>query len=71
MENHSTALLLSGFLFAILTTIVCVYPYYRIIRRTGHSGWWVLTMALPVGNVIMLWVFAFVRWPAVDDKQAR
>ena len=53
---------------AVLVAIV-VYPYVRIVRRTGHSGWWILTMFVPVLNFIMLWVFAFARWPATDDRQ--
>lgn len=68
MEHHySTARLL--IMLAILAA--CIYPYIRIVRRTGHSGWWVLTMAVPVLNFIMLWVFAFARWPAVDDERSR
>ncbi|VXB51231.1 Membrane protein (fragment) [Burkholderia sp. 8Y] len=29
--------------FCVLT----IYPYVRIIKRTGHSGWWVLTGLCP------------------------
>ncbi|MGU7779114.1 hypothetical protein [Burkholderia sp. PU8-34] len=49
--------------------VICIYPYVRIVRRTGHSGWWVLTMIVPLLNIIMLWVFAFARWPIVDDRR--
>jgi hypothetical protein len=41
----------------------------RIIRRTGHSGWWLLAGLIPVLNLIMLWVFAFARWPAIDGNR--
>ncbi|MDR5731007.1 hypothetical protein QCE47_01415 [Caballeronia sp. LZ025] len=45
------------------------YPYVRIIQRTGHSGWWLLAGLIPVLNLIMLWVFAFARWPAIDGDR--
>ncbi|NTY39878.1 MULTISPECIES: hypothetical protein [Burkholderia cepacia complex] len=56
-------------LVSLVLVAVVVYPYVRIVRRTGHSGWWILTMFVPILNFIMLWVFAFARWPAVDDQQ--
>ncbi|MGG5540294.1 hypothetical protein P4G95_21450 [Burkholderia vietnamiensis] len=56
-------------LVALVLVAIVVYPYVRIVRRTGHSGWWILTMFVPVLNFIMLWVFSFARWPATDDRQ--
>ncbi|AZQ55778.1 hypothetical protein [Burkholderia cenocepacia] len=56
-------------LVSLVLVAIVVYPYVRIVRRTGHSGWWILTMFVPVLNFIMLWVFAFARWPTVDDRQ--
>ncbi|WP_176017091.1 hypothetical protein [Burkholderia sp. BCC0398] len=56
-------------LVSLVLVAIVVYPYVRIVRRTGLSGWWILTMFVPVLNFVMLWVFAFARWPAVDDRQ--
>jgi hypothetical protein len=39
------------------------WMYWRIIRRTGHSGWWVLMAFVPLGNLIALAFFAFTEWP--------
>ncbi|UVE58113.1 DUF805 domain-containing protein [Burkholderia sp. EMB26] len=64
--DHFTAWQL---LISLVLVAIVVYPYVRIVRRTGHSGWWILTMFVPVLNFIMLWVFAFARWPAVGDRQ--
>ncbi|WP_431824629.1 hypothetical protein [Burkholderia sp. F1] len=66
MHHFSTLNLLA----ALVVFAACFYPYVRIVRRTGHSGWWVLTMIVPILNFVMLWVFAFVRWPAVDDQRS-
>ncbi|KIP13033.1 putative membrane protein [Burkholderia sp. MSHR3999] len=34
--HHFSALKL---LVALVVFVVCIYPYVRIVRRTGHSGW--------------------------------
>ncbi|WP_061133150.1 hypothetical protein [Caballeronia fortuita] len=56
-------------LLVVLIAIVTIYPYVRIIQRTGHSGWWILAGLVPLLNLAMLWAFAFVRWPAIDDRR--
>ena len=40
-----------------------VAVFGRIVNRAGYSRWWLLTMVVPVLNMIMLWVFAFASWP--------
>jgi hypothetical protein len=47
-------------LFILSTYIV---PTWRIVSKAGYSGAWSLLSFIPVLNVIMLWVFAFSRWP--------
>jgi hypothetical protein len=39
----------------------------RVLRRAGYSPWWVLLMLVPLVNLVALWVFAYARWPAVDE----
>ena len=48
--------------------VLSVFPIFRIVSRTGHSGWWSLLAFIPGLNWIFVWVFAFVRWPAVDRQ---
>lgn len=55
-----------SWLIILVVTLAMFYPYIRILRRTGHSGWWVLVMFVPLVNMIMIWVFAFAKWPTVD-----
>ena len=38
----------------------------RIARRTGFSGWWTLLLVIPLANIIVIWRFSKVRWPAFD-----
>jgi predicted ABC-type exoprotein transport system permease subunit len=57
--------------FLSLAFIVALYalvaaPVAEILRRTGFSRWWCLVVFLPPLNLVMLWVFANKRWPAVD-----
>ncbi len=50
--------------FALLVwAFVAVFG--RILNRAGYSRWWLLTMVVPVLNLIMLWVFAFASWPVM------
>jgi len=51
----------------IVLTLLLV-PVGRILRRTGHSQWWCLIAWIPLVNLVALWVFAFVDWPAVGKK---
>ena len=44
--------------------IFVIYAYVRIIQKAGYSGWWVLMAIVPIGNLIMLGLFAFKEWPA-------
>jgi hypothetical protein len=41
-------------------------PVANIVHRAGHSRWWTILAFVPFVNLIMLWVFAFVRWPNVS-----
>lgn len=53
-------------LVVIMILTIFGIPMARIIRRTGHSRWWVIAFFLPVANIIALWTLAFVRWPTTD-----
>jgi hypothetical protein len=55
-----------GLIVALVFTVIMIVPYVMIIRKAGYSGWWVLTLFVPIVNLIMLWVFALARWPVED-----
>jgi len=42
--------------------IVIIVPIVKVLKRTGHSPAWAILFAIPVVNVIALWVFAFKPW---------
>jgi hypothetical protein len=45
-----------------------IIPYWRVVRRAGFSGAWSLFHFVPLVGLVLLWVFAFIPWPAVEDK---
>jgi hypothetical protein len=47
---------------------ILIIPFAKIMSRAGWSGWMALLFPIPIVGVILLWSFAFSRWPALDDK---
>jgi len=43
----------------------------RVLRRAGLSAWWALLVLVPLVNLAALWVFAWMRWPAIDRDPRR
>ncbi len=35
----------------------------RILAKAGLHQGWVFCLLIPVVNIIMIWIFAFSRWP--------
>lgn len=65
-----------GFTDAQMLTLIAVYAvvavvsiavYLTIIRKAGYSGWWILTIFIPVVNLVMIAVFAFSEWPVTRE----
>ena len=54
-------------IIAVLFAITVV-PFIRIFQKAGRTGWWAVLMFIPVINVILLWIFAFSKWPALDQR---
>jgi hypothetical protein len=38
------------------------------VRKAGFSGWWVALSLIPVIGIILLWLFAFAKWPAQPER---
>lgn len=51
--------------------LLFVWLSYRVFRKSGRSGWWGLLMVIPVVNLVMVWVFAFMRWPVLDPPETK
>ena len=59
-------------LIAIVVLVLLIWAFVavfgRIVNRAGYSRWWLLTLVIPVLNLIMLWVFAFASWPTARPR---
>jgi hypothetical protein len=56
-------------LLALAALAIPILMAARVLRRAGFSRWWALLVLVPVVILIGLWLFAFVRWPAVDSDR--
>jgi hypothetical protein len=54
----------------VLYFVVLGVPLMQVIHKAGYSRAWVLVLLIPLVNVVMLWVFAFSRWPALNAPPA-
>ena len=43
-----------------------VWLWGRIASKAGFPRPWGLIALVPLVNIIVLWIFAFARWPSVD-----
>jgi len=39
-----------------------------ILRKAGFSSWWSLCFFIPVVNILLVWLFAFIEWPVENNK---
>lgn len=51
-------------LLSIIVMAAAIGMSARIARKAGFSGWWGLTQIVPLVGLVMVWVLAFVDWPA-------
>jgi len=58
-----TGVIVAIVVFYIAFFAFFAWMYVRIVRRAGYSGWWVLMALVPIGNLVMLCLFAFKEWP--------
>jgi uncharacterized membrane protein YhaH (DUF805 family) len=63
MEDWVKGLIILAAFFAIIYV-----PFIRIFQKAGRSGWWAVLMVIPLINIIVLWIFAFSNWPALDRR---
>jgi hypothetical protein len=61
--------MISVAVFLLVILVFFMVPLIRIVTKAGFSGWWVLLYLVPLLNIVMLWVFAFSRWPALKTSK--
>jgi hypothetical protein len=68
MGSFSLLYWLLGSIIAAIISPILLAPVALILRRAGFSRWWCILWAIPVVNIIALWVFALVPWPAFGTR---
>ncbi len=56
--------------FMLLMVVMFLWPSAVILRRVGYSAAWTLIMAVPLLNVVAVWMFAFRPWPIEREAEA-
>jgi hypothetical protein len=51
-------------LVLLFFSVFLLVPCWRIVARAGFPGALALLLWVPLLNLVALWVFAFVPWPA-------
>lgn len=54
-------------LFALLALCTSLI-FIPAVRKAGFSGWWAVASIIPVVGIVLLWIFAFARWPAQPER---
>lgn len=48
--------------------VLIVWPVWRICSRAGFPGALGLLIVVPFVNLVLLYVLAFAKWPALRDQ---
>jgi hypothetical protein len=51
----------------LLCAAIYLVPLWRIVSKAGFNGALSLLVLVPILNIVMLWVFASVKWPVERD----
>lgn len=55
-------------LIVVIFFASCVIPQWKIVSKAGYSGALSLLLFIPILNVLLIWIFAFSKWPALSGK---
>ncbi len=59
------------FVLLIVYTGFVLWLGSLILDKAGLARGWVFCLLIPIVNIIMLWIFAFTHWPAVNSSQPK
>ncbi len=69
MDNVTIIRVIAGLLFVGVLIIVAIIPYWMIFKKAGFSPWLSILMAIPLVNIIVLYVVALSEWKVVPRSQ--
>jgi hypothetical protein len=51
-------------IIVLVLVVIPILVFGPVAKKAGFSRWWSLILIVPLINLIMVWVFAFMEWPA-------
>lgn len=67
-ESEGSGSVLLLFLFVLFAIAYGVWCCTRILARAGQPQAWAFLMIVPVVNLVLVWLFAYARWPKLDER---
>ena len=58
-----------GILVGLALLVFVVVCWWKVFSKAGYSGALALLMFIPFGELIMLCIMAFGKWPALKELQ--
>lgn len=47
--------------------LIPLFVFGPVAKKAGYSRWWALLLVIPIINLVLIWVFAFIKWPAESN----
>lgn len=47
--------------------LILLFVFGPVAGKAGYSRWWALLLAIPIINIVLIWTFAFIKWPAESN----
>jgi uncharacterized membrane protein YhaH (DUF805 family) len=63
LEGNLGSMSVWHWLIVLFWLVVVLVPGWRIATKAGFHGAWALLLLVPIVNLLIVWMFAFVRWP--------
>ncbi len=64
-------LYLAHWLWMLAWIALILPPFWKMFGKAGFSPWLALLVLIPVVNLVVLYTFAFSRWPALAGGASR
>lgn len=54
--------------FLLAGISICIFMAFSAVAlsRAGRSPYWAIFVIIPYFPIVMIWLFAFCRWPKAD-----
>jgi uncharacterized membrane protein len=55
----------------LVILVLVIIAWWKIASKAGYSGAWALILFIPVINFIFFLIFAFSKWPVLQELEQR